>query len=230
MPLPRRSINPPTLAQMFGLEPEVGKVPSGDAFNRSIRPSIEHEREAGILANMDARAEAGIRRDLEESEMVRAARDRGFTGSYPLQEQENFGAQQKLRQILLPKQMELEAAMLEKESGREFNAAQGQLDRASRERVASGAQAGQTGRVNTQQQAITNRAEQARLEKRSGPRKLYDWLTGNVSKSPQAAATPAAEGNDGQGMVMMEAPTGEQQMVPAGRVQEFIAKGARVIE
>jgi hypothetical protein len=229
MPLARQFQRPATLQQMLGLEPEVGQEPSSIAFNNAIPASIEKQREAGIIAGIDARTNASMADDLAEAEAVRGARNMGFQGTYPLQEQANYAAEQKLRQILIPEQMKLQAAMMERETGREFDANQRDLDRKSRESIASGAQAAGLSRVQAQQSGINARQQQAQEAKRNPLSKLFGWLTGSGgSAALPTVPTQVPTGNEG--MVLMEAPTGEQQAVPAARVQEFLAKGARVVE
>lgn len=231
--LPRYQQQPASLAQMFGLEPEVGKAPSSIAFNDYLGGIAdadgmnERNREARIIAEMDNRASALNDADRLEANAVRGARNMGFDGTFPLREQADYGHTQKLRQILLPEQMKLEAARTERETGRAFDASQRDLDRRSREGIATGAQSAQLNRVNAQQQAITARANEAREAKRGPVSRLFSWLTGSGgSATPTAPAAP----NGASGMVLMEAPTGEQQMVDASRVQEFLAKGAIVVE
>ncbi len=227
MPLARQTQQPMSLARMFGVEPEVGQQPSGIAFNdylANIGPTNEQQREAGVLAHAGARTNASMANDLEEANAVEAARNMGFDGSYPLQEQAQWSADQKLRQILIPEQMKLQAAMLEKETGREFNASQGALDRASRERIATGSQATQMGKTQATQNGVAHRQAMDAWNKRGMFSKLGDWLSG--AQPPQAPAGAAVTGNT---VKMMDPTTGDTRDVPADRVNEYLARGAQVI-
>jgi len=231
MPLARQTQRPASLAQMFGVEPEVGREPSSIAFNdylANIEPTNEQRREGGVIDSAAARTDASMASDLAEAEAVREARNLGFEGSYPLQEQAQWSADQKLRQLLIPEQMKLESARTERETGREFDANQRAMDRSSREKIASGAQAGQTGRVQAQQQGIASRQQQAQQAKQGGISKLYNWLTGSGQAQANPAAptqAPAASGD----VTMIDPTTGETASVPAARVNEYLARGAQIV-
>lgn len=221
MPLARVTQRPATLQQMFGIEPEVGHEPSGIAFNNAIPPSIEKQREAGILANMDARTNASMAHDLDEANAVRAAREMGFDGSYPLREQSDYTAQQKLAQVLLPKQYELAAADRRLQQQQEFNAAEGERDRAASMDRVRAAQSGQNNRVSAQQAAITARANQQQQNKRGAIGRAWDWLTGS-SQQPQQPTS--------SGPVMMMTPAGDIVPVPSELVAEAEANGATRVQ
>lgn len=225
MPLARQIQGPQGLRSLFGLQPEPGQTPDSTAFNdylANIPLTNEQSREAGVIAGADARTDASMVHDLDEANAVRDARNRGYDGSYPLEDQANVAYNQRLKMLLLPKQMDLEASANEKEAARIFTAGQGQMDRESRERIAAGTQEASLNRVNTQQQAITSRAQQAADAKRSWLSKLF-----SPSKPAAPAAPVAAAGAPGR--ILMEAPNGEQDYVDPARVAEFEAKGARVV-
>jgi hypothetical protein len=223
MPSPNAS-----LYQMFKLNQNAFPGVNPGAFSAEANDeasatdmSNESQRERALLNESNTRAEAGIRQDLVEADQVRGARNMGFEGSHPLREQADYTANQKLRQVLLPEQIKLEAALAEQRNNETFTSQQHELDRQSREKMAAGAQAGQMNRVNAQQSAITARQP----DKRGWLMKML-----GIGAPPAAAQSAPAAQDGGSGMVMMEAPTGEQQMVPAARVQEFLAKGAQLVQ
>ena len=146
----------------------------------------------------------------------------GFDGSHPLREQADYGAQQKLAQILLPKQYELAAAEKRLQAQQEFEAAEGERNRAASMARVQAAQAGQTGRTNTTQSAITARANQQQANKRGALGRAWDWLTGS-EQAP--AAAPASNGP----VTMMDPNTGETRQVAAEMVEQYLARGAVVV-
>lgn len=124
MALPRMAARPSSLRELLGLDPQPGEVPSGIAFNEAIPESMERTREAQTLASMDARTSASMAQDLAEANAVRGAREQGFTGMYPLREQQEYLANQKLRELLEPRKLELETAQQTAETLREFQTGQ----------------------------------------------------------------------------------------------------------
>lgn len=237
--LPRTT--PRAVSRFFGLDPEPGRTPDASEFNdylASIPPTVEQQREMSVLSDANTRAEAGIRRDLTEAQAVRDARNRGFTGSYPLREQEDEAANQKLKQLLLPKQMELQAEMQNREAQREFTANQNQQDRKLRAQIAQGTQAGQNQRLAARSADIA--ARQVKLGNNPLRRLLSPFgimdsneavrdkeaqrVRQNVQSQMQGAA------GDGGTTIMEDPATGEQVYVPNERVQEYVAKGARIVE
>jgi len=210
--------------QFLGLRPEAGQQPSGIEFNdylASISPTNEQQREASTLAAMDNRIEGGIQSDLAEADAVRSARNLGFEGTYPLREQADYTADQKLRQILAPKQMEMEAELMNRDVTRQFQAEQAQKDRDARAQIAAGTQAGQMNRVNAQQGAINARAQQTQAAKQNPLSKLFGWMTGSGEQ-----AAPAAPSGP---VTMMDPSTGETRQVPAELVQQYLSRGAQVV-
>lgn len=90
------------LRMLLRLDEQLGLAPSAIDFNLAIPESLEKAREANVLAGADARAGASLNRDLEEANAVREARNLGFEGSYPLREQADYTAAQKLQTLLAP--------------------------------------------------------------------------------------------------------------------------------
>jgi hypothetical protein len=217
MPLARQFQRPQSLRQMFGIEPEVGQEPSGIAFNdylANIPPTYEQQREGAVLSDMDARTNASMADDLAESNKVRDARNMGFEGSYPLREQDEYGANQKLRQILLPKQMELEAENSRLANTQQFTAGQNDLNRAAANERAAATQTGQDRR------AAESRAHSLNMARQTGRIKGEGWLSslfGGGGDEPEAAAS---------GVVMMQTPSGDVVPIPAEEVAEAEANGA----
>jgi hypothetical protein len=222
MPLARQTARQASLAQMLGIEPEVGQEPSSLAFNNAIPPSIEKQREAAVLASMDARTNASMARDLEEANAVRAARNMGFEGSYPIREQNDYAAQQKLAQILLPKQYELAAADKRLQQQQAFDAAEGERNRAASMERVQAAQGGQNNRVAAQQAAITARANQQQQNKRGALGRAWDWMTGG-SQPVAPASAPSGP------VIMMDPNSGETRQVPAEMVEQYLSRGAVVV-
>lgn len=232
--------NMQSLYQMFRINPGMFPGTNPGVFNNEINSaipeSIEKQREAALLSGADHRAEIGIRDDLAKAEAVRGARERGFTGTYPLQEQEQDLVNQKLRQVLLPKQMELEAAQLNRQESREFTAGQNQLNRDAMQTRIETTQQGQDRRLAERGADIAARS----VKKGNNPlRKLFGGMMG-VESNEDIQAREAAEMrnkvrtqmNAGQpGQVLMRSPDGsEEAYVDAARVNEFLARGGVVVE
>lgn len=218
MPLARQYQRPQTLQQMFGLDPEVGQEPSSIAFNdylANIPQTSEQQRESGVLAGMDARTNASMASDLAEANQVRDARNLGFGGTYPLREQEEYGANQKLRQILLPKQMELEAENTRLVNTQQFTAGQNEMNRSAADARAAQTQAGMNRR------AEESRAHALNMAKQTGRIKGQSWLS-----SLFGGGDDAPEASGGSGVVMMQTPSGDVVPVPAEEVAEAEANGA----
>lgn len=120
MALPRQvPVQRNPLSDFLGLSGAPGEQPSGVAFNDYLasRPkTFEQQREAGVLSDMDNRAEAGIQHDLQQAEAVRGARAHGFNGSFPLEEQEQAAEEAKLKLATEPHRVAGEYAVKAAES------------------------------------------------------------------------------------------------------------------
>ena len=218
MALARQYQRPQSLRQMFGVDDEVGQAPSGIAFNdylASMPPTYEQQREGAVLSDMDARTNASMASDLAEANQVRDARNMGFDGTYPLREQEEYGVNQKLRQILLPKQLELDAENRRLAATQEFTANQNEQNRVAANNRAAATQTGMDRR------AAESRAHALNMAKQTGRIKGQSWLSslfGGGDDAPEAAG--------GSGVVMMQTPSGDVVPVPAEEVAEAEANGA----
>ena len=195
MALARQYQRPQSLRQMFGVDDEVGQEPSGIAFNdylASIPPTYEQQREGGVLAGMDARTNASMASDLAEANQVRDARNMGFDGSYPLREQDEYTANQKLQLLLKPQEAELAAEEKRLATQQAFTASQNEQNRVAANQRAAATQAG------ADQRSAANRAHQMEMAQKTGRIKSggdWDWLTslmpGEEEDEPVAVA-PAA--------------------------------------
>jgi hypothetical protein len=203
--------------------------------------SPEMQREQGILAGADARAEQGIQRDRAENDAVRVARMLGYSGSNPLQEQAQAQAAMAMEQKLAPERMKLQASLVDKSSQREFTAGQNELNRNAMTQRANISQGGQDRRL-----AARNSETQARnVEQGKTPvagtgklRSLFGWLPGIDSnediQSREAANIRSRyqpeDMSAGNESVLMRAPDGSERMIEASRVQEFLNKGAEIVQ
>ena len=241
MALARQYQRPQSLRQMFGVDDEVGQVPSGIAFNdylASIPPTYEQQREGGILSDMDARTNASMADDLATNNKVRDARNMGFEGTHPLREQADFNANQELEKLLAPRRLEVEAQEANLAATREFNASQRDQDRELRRDIAQGTQSGQNERLVERSAAAA--ANQVKPGK-NPLRKLFGGYFGidtneDVQRAEQAKVRDSVRqqmtsaGPMGGGKMMVSPDGSEQVMVPADRVDEYLAKGARIVE
>lgn len=187
--MPTNPNNMASLIQLLRMKPGLGETPSND-FNWLIPESIEKQRESGVLANMDARTNASMAEDLEEANAVRGARNMGFTGSNPLREQSDYGAMQKLQQILLPKQMELQIAQQENEA-QNARATQAQTAAMEREKFKQGAM--------TDRSAMVRKAieDYARLTGKVPEPGWLESLFGGSEEDEAAAPMSAAPASGG---------------------------------
>lgn len=139
MPLPRQYANDMGLQElynMFRINPNAFAGVNPGAFNEAANAGIaedtagykatspEMQREQGIMGAEAARTEAGLQQDRATSEAVRAAREQGFTGMYPLRDVEEYKAEQALKLLLEPKKLEVETAQQNAETMRAFQMAQ----------------------------------------------------------------------------------------------------------
>lgn len=253
MPLPRQAAGPSgdmrSLYNLFKINPGAFPGTNPGAFNDVANDEIadtsasykayspEMQREQEILHNADQRAEIGIRGDLNEASQVRQARNLGFEGSYPLKQQQDETERSALAKVLLPKQMELQAELANKDATREFSASQGAMDRATRLQIAQGSQSGQNQRSQQRSEDVAARGVKLGhnpLRSFLSPLGIMD-SNEQVQKDEQnrvrgnmrSATSPTAS----SGTVIMEDPnSGEQVYVPNERVAEYEAKGARRVQ
>lgn len=233
--MPSRRINPmAALRSTLGMEDVADPFAWGREFNESIRPSIEHQREANIISGMDARADESFDRDLEQANAVRDARLMGFDGTNPLREQADYTYEQKLRMLLEPKMAEERAGMYNLRATQEFNAGQKALDRQAQMDRLNVAQGGQNTRA-------TERAADmaARAVKPSGStlRSLFGWLPGidsnqEVTDAERARVRESVRGQmsnmgGGEETIPMQTPDGRIKRIPLSRVEEMEALGAQ---
>lgn len=206
----------------------------------NVRPTFEQQREAGVLADSSDRAEIGIRSDLEEAQKVRDARNMGFEGSYPLKQQKDEEDRSAMARLLMPKQMELQAAAMNQDATRQFAAGEHDQDRASRESIAAASQQGQ----NQRQGVSAGNAAAKSVKLGSNPlRSLFGGYMGidtneqvqqheqeRVRSSVQSQMGMSGGQSGSSGMVQMVAPDGGPMTVPQDRVDEMEALGARRVQ
>lgn len=249
MPLPRVASQGGDMRSLYnlfrvnpGAFPGVNPGAFNDAANEDAAidsvnykaTSPEMQREQDMLGAADQRAEIGIRGDLAEAQQVRQARDLGYDGSLPLKQKAEADTRSALAKVLLPKQMELEAAARNQAATREFTASENDQNRLSRESIAQGSQQGQNQRM------IDRSADVAARSVKAGSNPLR-WLLSPTGLVDSNAAVQAKEqqrvrdqvksqmsGVTGSSvMVPMIAPDGGPLSVPEDRVTEMEAHGAR---
>ena len=212
---------PSPLRRFFRMPQEM----SANEFNASIPESIEKDRETAILVGMQAQGDAGFQRDLKSAEEVRAARNRGFSGTYPLQDQDDYAQNQKLRQILLPKQMELESEQTRLQQQQDFMQQQNGLNRsATAANNQARVEAATTRQQSGQAHAISLAQQKGQIDPGSGG--VLAWLK---SLGGGDEAPPAAPSTDGGVVNMIDPSTGEIRPVPAHLVNRYLAKGGQVV-
>lgn len=208
------------------------EIAATTAQHNMLSPEKRGEQE--LLDTADRRAEVGIRSGLAEADAVRQARNMGFNSSNPLKEEAEYQAQQKLRQVMLPEQMKLQASLVDKENQREFSAGQNKLNRDAMTQRTGMAQAGQDRRQ-------TDRAaEVAAKSVKLGHNPLRSFLSplGIMDSNEKVRDTEAnrmrenvrsSASNGPANTVHMIAPNGEEADVPEAMVQDYLAKGAQVV-
>lgn len=166
MPLARQTAQRNPLREFLGLEAGPGETPSGVAFNdylASIPNTAEQDREAGVLADMDERAETGIRLDLQKAHDTKKARQEyGMQGSYPLREMGEYEAAQKLKPLMALKQMDVDSADKRFGAQQQLTRGENELDRTAALERAKLSQTGQDAR------SAAGRAHAINLAKQKG--------------------------------------------------------------
>ena len=165
---------------------------SGAAQDAYKQTNPEMQRQAGVLNSMNQRTDATMAHDLEDAEAVRHARNLGFNGSYPLREQDEYTANQKLQLLLKPQEAELAAEEKRLAAQQAFTASQNEQNRVAANQRAAATQTG------ADQRSAANRAHQMEMAQKTGRIKSggdWDWLTslmpGEEEDEPVAVA-PAA--------------------------------------
>lgn len=194
--------------------------------------SPEKLGEQDLLDKADQRNEVGIRGGLAEADAVRQARNMGFNGSNPLKDEAEYQAEQKLRQLIIPERMKLEASLSDKENQREFSANQNKLNR---DAMMQRTQAGQQGQNQRQTEAA---AQAAAKGIKLGHNPLRSFLSPigvmdsneKVQADEQNRVRQNVRGSmaTSANTVHMIAPNGEEADVPEAMVQDYLAKGAQV--
>lgn len=208
------------LAEKNANENTPGRVPSGiaeNAYASSMPNTSEQEREYQSMKASDEGAAKRYQDQQDEWGAQDALESQARTMGYESPAAAHTaGVNEKLRQVLLPEQVKLEAATREREAAREFSASQNDLNRQSRMDAANVTQNGQNGRQATTQAGVQSRFNQLH------PPSMMDKLKGVFGMG-----TPAAP----SGPVTMQSPDGQEtQVVPPERVQEFLARGAKIVQ
>lgn len=251
MPLPRQAAGPSgdmrSLYNLFRINPNSMPGVNPGAFAETANDEIaqntmqhqtyspEMQREQAVLANADQRAEVGIRGGLEEAEQVRDARNLGFEGSHPLKERADYETRSKLAQVLMPKQLELEAARQNKEATMEFTDNQNDQNRDLRRELAAGNQGGQDRRM------VERSADIAARSVKPGHNPLRSIFGGHFgidsNEDVQRAEQNRVRDNVRSQMnttaantIPMIAPDGRRLQVPEDRVEELEAQGAQRVQ
>jgi hypothetical protein len=171
--------------------------------------SPEMQRQAAILEGQDVRAEAGIRGGLDEANQVRQTRNMGYGGSFPLREAQEDTRNARLRELLLPRELEARTAATQQQTEREFMADEGQRNRDARAQIAAAGQAGQTARA------------QLPLREKASSDSGWGNLFGLLGK--KAAPVPTTQGGT---VKMIDPADGEEMDVPLDQVEFAESQGA----
>lgn len=195
-----------------------GQVPSSmaqNAYLSGMPNTNEQEREAGVLADADARyaSNRAAEMDLnqEETAVRRGAQVMGYESPRAQQEAAEMS---KLRQVLLPAQARAREAASLAEANRGFTAQQNEANRNAKAEIVNTQQGGQNQRT---QAGVDQRA--AQFDKLHPP-SVMDRLRGVFGGSQPAAQATAAT-------VEMMTPDGRVMDVPAGDVSRMEALGAK---
>lgn len=205
-----------------------GRVPSGiaqNAYFSSMPNTNEQEREAKSYDELDRgaseRYQAGLDQNKEIDLATSGAHAMGFDS--PRAQMED-SAMKKLRMVLAPEQMKLDAASAGADEARTYAGMEHERDRQARADLVRDAQSGQT------QRNADTLAQRDKQFQQLHPPGLLQRMKEAVFGKSAAPAGPNASGS-AEPTVRMESPDGQEQAdVPQSQVQAFIARGGKVIQ